>query len=379
MVTLASFRREIELAPSVAYLNNAATSPTPRFVRRAVVAYEEDRSRRAEAGWDDWVRDVEAARVSTARYFRARAQEVAFLWNTGAGINTTAHMIPWRRGDEVVTNDLEFPSNLLPWRRLAARGVKVRVLKVRGDALDPGHLLDAIGPKTRLVALSWVSYRNGQRFALKPISEAVHRQGGFLFVDSIQGAGALRPDFAGDGIDFLANGGHKWLMAPFGVGCFLVRKELVGEFDPPFVGWQGLEDNEDFRPENQTFASTARRFEIGNLNYGGIAGWRASVEALQELLGAERRILANTQRLLDALDEARIATTTPRERDGHAGIVCARVAQPVECVAALATKRINASVRGSTVRLSPHFWATDEELDRAVAELARWQSRRGKA
>lgn len=375
MFSVATFRQHLSLPRGLVYLNTAATSPTPDFVRKAMLEYEEDRARRAEQGWDDWVRAIDEARQATAAFFRGRTDEVAFVSNTGHGINTVANMIPWDRDAEVVASDLEFPSNLLPWRRLRAKGVRLRIVRSGRDGLSVDRFTRAINRRTQLVALSWVSFLNGQRFPLRQIADAAHRHDASLLVDAIQGAGALRPDFRRDEIDFLACGGHKWLMAPFGVGALLVRRDLIRAHEPAYVGWYGLEDNEDFSSENTSLASTARRYEIGNLNFGGVAGWRASMESFLRLDGFERKVLANAGTLMDGLDDAGIEVVTPREPDAHAGIVCAAVPRPAQAVEFLAKRNIVTSLRGKCVRFSPHFWNAPQDLETATDALVAWASK----
>lgn len=378
MLSLATFREHLDLPKDLVYLNTAATSPTPDFVRKAMGKYEEDRARRAEQGWDDWVRAIDDSRKATAAFFRARSDEVAFVSNTGHGINTVANMISWDRGAEIVTSDLEFPSNLLPWRRLRAKGVRLKVVRSGRDGLNVDRFVRAINRRTQLVAISWVSFLNGQRFPLREIAEAAHRRDADLFVDAIQGAGALRPDFRDDEIDFLACGGHKWLMSPFGVGTLLVRRDLIRAHEPAYVGWYGLEDNDDFSPDNTKLASTARRYEIGNLNFGGVAGWRASMEAFVQLEGFEQKVLENAGALMDGLDDAGIEVATPRDQDAHAGIVCAALPKASQAVEFLAKRNIVTSLRGNYVRLSPHFWNTHKDLEAAMDALESWVSKSGR-
>ena len=373
MTSWESFRQGLDLDPTLTFLNTAATSPTHRATREAMRRFEADRGRRAEEGWDDWVRDVEGARVATAKYFGSRPDEVAFLGNTSQGVNTAAYMLPWRRGDEVVVNELEFPSNLLPWQRLEHQGVRIRMVPARRGVVAVEDLEAAVGKRTRLLALSWVGYQNGQRFPLRRLADAIHDRDGLFFVDAIQGAGALRPGFADNKVDLLACGGHKWMMAPFGVGAFLVRHELVQHIAPPFPGWQSREDPDDFGITNHTWAKTARRYEMGNLNYGGIAGWRASIDAIGSVEDAERRVHALATHVLELASEQGLESATPLDEAERAGITILRVRDAAGAKAHLATLGISVSVRAQGIRVSTHFWNTEDEVAACVDALASWQ------
>lgn len=336
-----------------------------------MAGFEQDRGRRAELGWDDWVRGADRARATTARYFRARPEEVAFTKNTGDGINLIAGAVAWRRGDEVVTVANEFPSLVLPWKRLARRGVRLRVVPAQGSYVDPGAIEEAITSRTRLVALSWVLYGTGQRFPIRDLTRAAHQKGAQVLVDAIQGAGALRPDFSGWGSDYLVCGGHKWLMAPFGVGTLIVRREHLPRLTPPAVGWWSREDPDDFSPGNDRLARSARRFEVGNLAYGTIAGWNQSLRLLLSLRGGEAQVLAHSDRLVEAALERGWSLVTPESRRERAGIVTLRVSRLSASARRLERRRIMVSVRGDGLRISPHFWNLRQELDEFIAVVGR--------
>lgn len=364
MTSPEAFRRWIPIPRSHAYLNTAATAPTPDPVRKAMAAYELDRACRAEEGWDDWVRQVTEARRVTARYFEARPEEVAFVSNTGHGINTVAHMLPWKPGDEIVTDALEFPSNRLPWLQLRKRGVRVKTIGGPEGPIDVDAMAKAVTERTRLVAVSWVSYKNGQVLDLAPLAEAVHAKGGYLLVDTIQAAGAIRPRFRRDEMDFLANGGHKWMMAPFGVGTFLVRRALLSEFEPPFVGWANRPESEPYTSDAANWMPTAGRFEMGNLNFGGVMGWKAAVGAVQGVESGPRTVLRRSRRAMELADELGIPVVTPRS--AHAGIVSLKVPDAQAAKAFLQREGVSVAKRGDWMRVSTHFWTSE-------ADLAKWR------
>jgi cysteine desulfurase / selenocysteine lyase len=369
MTTHDEFRRGLPATERYTYLNTAATSPTHEKVRAAMMAFEEDRARQAERGWDGWMDDINGVRKATAWFFECQPEEVALLKNTSDAINQVAGSIPWRQGDEVVTTDLEFPSNVLVWQQLARRGVTTKIVKSRQGRLHEEDVVKAISKKTRLVTFSSVAFSTGQRLDIQRIVEAAKERGAETLVDVIQGAGAVDTSFSKWGVDYLACGGHKWLMAPFGVGVLIMRKDLIPERTPDAVGWYGLEDAETYTPENTKLSDTARRFEIGNLNYGGFAGWRAALGILTTVPNREERVLKLSGLLIDRLAKSGIKAVTATSPKYRAGIVSVPSKDVEGAVLHLRKQNVLVAARGPYVRLSTHFWNTEEEVETAARLL----------
>jgi selenocysteine lyase/cysteine desulfurase len=369
MTTAEQFRQGVPAAERWTYLNTAATSPTHEKVRAAMASFEEDRARRGEHGWDDWMDEVGGVRKVTSWFFECEPEEVALMKNTSDGIATVADGIQWKRGDEVVTTDQEFPSNILPWRQLKDRGVTLRIVESRNGLVREEDVERALSDRTRLLTFSSVFFTTGQALDIKRLTAVAHDRGAEVLVDAIQGAGAVQTSFRGWDVDYLACGGHKWLMAPFGVGTLLVRRSLVESLKPTHVGWYGLADNEDYTPRNQDLARTARRFEVGNLNLGGLAGWRAALGTLTTVPDRQERVRDLSGRLVDTFRSAGLKPVTPAAEKERAGIVSVPVKDVGEAVAALRTLRILVAARGPYVRFSPHFWNTQDEVLAAADAL----------
>lgn len=369
MTTPQEFRRGIPAAERYTYLNTAATGPTHEKVRAAMASFEDDRARHGDRSWDQWMDDIEGVRKVTAWFFECDEDEVALTKNTSDGIGEIAGAIDWKRGDEIVTTDLEFPSNILPWRRLKRYGVDLKIVRSRKGEIREEDVERALSDKTRLLTFSSVAFSTGQRLDVRRLAKAAHERGAEVLVDVIQGAGAVNTSFKDWDVDYLACGGHKWLMAPFGVGTLLVRKELIEDLEPMSVGWFGLENNEDFSVDNETLASTARRFESGNLNFGGLAGWRAALGILTTVPEREKRVLDLGARLMNKLRAAGIKAVTPNEPGRRAGIVSVEVKDIEEAVVALQKRRMLVASRGPYIRFSTHFWNTADEVLEAADVL----------
>jgi selenocysteine lyase/cysteine desulfurase len=230
------------------------------------------------------------------------------------------------------------------------------------------------------VAISHVEYVNGFRHDLRAISEIAHKHGAYLIVDAIQSAGAMQIDVKRDNVDFLASACYKWLLGPTGAGYLYVRRELIEKLEPPFVGWASVEpevfETIDFWDIwSLKLPTRASRFEIGSPSYMSFIG---ATEALKILLdfgigNIEKRILKLTDHLIRGLKDLGLRLQTPEEAQCRSGIALTKTDKPRELAEDLRKKGIIASARAHGLRVSPHFYNTEEEVDRLVEEVGKWQ------
>ena len=159
---------------------------------------------------------------------------LAFLSTSSEGVNLLAHGLKWRSGDNVVVCDVEFPSDTLPWTRLEELGVEVRVVPNQNWLISLADLERAIDDRTRVVAVSDVSYFTGQRLPMKELSKIVRSTNALLSMDSTHAAGAIavQADYA----DILVASCYKWLLGTHGESIFYWNRERLPELEPPFVG-----------------------------------------------------------------------------------------------------------------------------------------------
>lgn len=364
-----ALREQIPASREGIYLDNAATSPLPDGVREAV---SDSMARRAKGGegffWDA-VERSEATRGRIATHLGVRPEGIAFMKNTGEGLNHVARSMPVASGQNVVTTALEFPSNLLPWRSLERDGVELRIALPDdgGLGVSPQGLAQEVDADTAAVTVSWVTFQTGYRHDLEEMAKIAHEQDALFIVDGIQGLGALAPPPM-DVVDAFACGGHKWLMAPFGIGFLYLRPGLAREWEPDHVGWWSLEDNETFSPENTELADSARRFEIGNLSFDLINGLDAAFALLPEATKTEARVLELAGRLHQGLDALPGKVSSPALDAKRSGIVLWRRDEDAQRMhQRLAAAGVSVSLRAGALRFSPHCWATEEEIERVLA------------
>jgi selenocysteine lyase/cysteine desulfurase len=368
-------RRLFPVTERFAYMNHAATGPTPRPVSEALHTFDQARAMLGSEASGTWKALTERAREKVARLINAHPDEVAFTKNTPEGLSFVAGGLPWKDGDNLVTTRLEFPANVYPWLNLRDRGIEVRFVEPRGERLPARDILDAIDGRTRLVALSWVEFSNGFRNDLAAVGEGCRARGAHLAVDAIQGLGALRCDVAALRIDFLAAACHKWMLGPMGLGLFYCRRELLDTLRLIEMGQSSVTPRESWLDYTVEVQPTAARFEPGALNWPALAGLEAILDLMEGVGRAtiEAEVLGLTDRLIAGLERRGYLLKTskvPAERSGIVSFNHPRM-PPAEIEARLKAAGVVVCVREGAVRVSPHFYNTIEEIDHLLEALPR--------
>jgi selenocysteine lyase/cysteine desulfurase len=355
------------------YQNHAFSAPLPTFVVEAMQTYLQHASSSGYIG-GGFYKHAEEVRRLAAELINANSDEVTFVKNTSEGLNFVANGMAWKNGDNVVTANVEFPSNMYPWMNLQSRGVKVRTVMEEGGRIPIDGLIEAIDSRTRLVAISSVQYASGFRTDLASLGEHCVSKGVFLCVDAIQSLGAMPIDVKGMHIDFLSADGHKWLLGPEGVGLFYVSKEIQGHLRPSCVGWASVKDPSDFDHYHPELSDTIKRFDSGSYNLAGIYGLGASLKMLLDV-GVDnicRRLMFLTDRLVDGLRDKGYRVFSSRERAEASSIVAfssdVHDHDTVQKHLQAEHRLVIASRRGK-LRASPHFYNSEKEIDQLVEVL----------
>jgi cysteine desulfurase / selenocysteine lyase len=367
------FRRQMPVTERWAYFDHAAVAPLPAGARDALVRYAQQAADEGDTVWPIWNRRVEAVRGLGARLVAADPDEIALVRNTTEGISLVAEGFPWQEGDNVVTLDNEFPSNQYPWMNLASRGVETRRVATQGGRVDLARLAEACDQRTKIVSVSWVGYASGWRIDPAEVADMVHARGALLFVDAIQGLGAFPIDVHAAGIDFLAADGHKWLLGPEGAGLLYVGKQHLDRLRPLGVGWHSVVQTFDYTNVELNLKPTAARYEGGSANVAGFLGLAESLELLLKL-GVDaigRRILEITDLACARLVEAGCSVASLREGKHRSGIVLFEVPgqDPLSVVAHLAREGVVVRCRGGKLRISPHAYVDETDVERLIAAI----------
>jgi len=374
MESIDKVRRWFPVTRNKVFLNHAAQSPLPKPVADAICKYAEDFSNFGDTSieWNN------GGKTLFAKLIGAKPEEIALIENTSMGMNIAANVLHYPPGSKIVTTDLEYPSVVYPWLRRSL-GVKVHYVKNVNGKILLDDVEKAVDDKTVAVAVSHVEYVNGFRNNLRAISEIAHKHGAYLIVDAIQSAGAIPIDVKRDDVDFLATACYKWLLSPPGAGYLYVKGELIEKFEPPFVGWASVKpevfETIDFWDIwSLRLSETASRFEVGSPSFISFVG---AAEALKMILNfgienIEGRILKLTDYLIASIKNLGLKLFTPEEKQYRSGIVLFKIQKPQELVAKLRQKGIVVSARAHGIRVSPHFYNTEDEIDKLVEEIKKW-------
>ena len=367
------FRRQMPVAAKWAYLDHAAVSPLTGPAHTALNQWANDAVGNGAAGWSDWSRQVEDLRGLSARLIGAQPEEIALVPNTTAGIGLVAEGFPWQAGDNVVTLADEFPSNQYPWMNLADRGVETRRVPTDEGRADLDRLAAACDDRTRIVAVSWVSYSSGWRNDLDRLAEIAHGCGALFFLDAIQGLGVLPLDVSRTAVDFLSADGHKWLLGPEGAGIFFTRREHLERLRPIGVGWHSVVHFHDFTRIELELKQSAERYEGGSQNMAGMIALGASMELLLGF-GVEAiagRIVEVTDLACRGLEEIGAVIYSDRRPRRKSGIVAFEMpgrdpqALREHCLA----RGIVLSCRSGRLRISPHAYNDASDIERMINSL----------
>ena len=362
------------------FFNHAGVAPLPRVAGDAMRKYAAEAERGAYLG-AGWYRDIEHLRESAAKLINASKGEIAFVKNTSEGISIVANGIDWQWGDRIVTTNVEYPANIYPWMEVVRnRGAKLVMIEEETDEHGRRHvpvekILAAVADKrTKILTLSHVEYASGQRHDLAKIGAFCREHDTLFCVDAIQSMGVLPIDVRAMHIDYLSADGHKWMLGPEGAGIFFCRNELVERTRPLMIGWMNVVDAMQYGSYDYTLRPDAGRFECGTHNMAGLLGLKAAIDLLASLqTGAvSGRLFELTSYLIDGLHGKGYQVISPRDKWQWSGIVSfTSAAHNHDEVARMLRKdfQIEVAVREGRLRVSPHLYNTEAEIDRLVRHL----------
>lgn len=362
---------EFTVDPNIIYLNHAAVAPWPKRTGAAIAGFVQENLTQGASQYPRWSLEQKRLRERAMVFLNAVSpREIGLVKNTSEAISFVASGLEWQPGDNVVGTSEEFPSNRIPWEALAVKGVEYRAADISGT--DPeGSILASMDQNTRLLAVSSVQYASGFRLNLERLGMACHQRGILFMVDAIQSLGAFPMDVRSIQADFVMADGHKWLLAPEGLGIFYVSERVIEAIQPSQYGWHMVENAGDYDTKSWSPALSARKFECGSPNMLGIHGLSASLSVLMEegMDNVSRLILERTHRIVELVSkDPRLELLSSRKPERLSGIVLFKHrATPDAAVwSHLKAHQVICAIRGGGIRFSPHFYTPLEQLETAV-------------
>lgn len=370
-------QREFPVTRGKIFLAHAGVCPLPARVANAISAY----ARQSTLGDQETL--IPAFRMDTtrelaARLLHAKASEIAFVGPTSLALSFVAAGIKFKPHNNVVVYYDDYPSNVYPWMALFHKGVEVRFLNIRDlGRIRPVDVIGQVDEQTRLVALASNHFVAGYRLDLNAIGAALHDRGILFCVDGIQTVGAFPTTV--EHIDFLAADSHKWMLGPCGAGILHVRESLQDSLRPQVHGWNNIKCPDFIAQPELAYQPGARRYEAGSANILGLVGLHAALELILEL-GVDTiatELLRKREWLVPAILETGFKVLNAAVPPSALSSIIS-LHHPERDMAALHRKLEEASIITSLradrdgrkfLRLSPHYYNTDEELHKLVAAL----------
>jgi cysteine desulfurase / selenocysteine lyase len=361
-----------------AWLNCAHQGPLPLVAVAAAERALADKAAPHRMGDEAFAEVPRRLKAVLGRLVGVPAEEVILGNSTTYGLQLLVQGLDWRAGDEVLLVDGDFPATIVPWLPLAERGVRVRLLRPEGGVLDAGQLAAELTPATRLFCTSWVFSFTGHAVDLAALGQVCRRAGVTFVVNGSQAVGARPLDLAELPVDALVSCGFKWLCGPYGTGFCWLAPDLLASLTYRPAYWLGHLGQDDLGQEAayrlRDGVGAAAYDVFGTANFLTFRPWTASVEYLLGL-GIDRvaaRDQALVERFLQGLDPDRYRLVSPGQGPRRSTLVVFghhRPERTPELYRRLEAAGVDVAFRRGRLRVSPHLYNTDADLDRALEVL----------
>ena len=375
MDALLSWREEFPILGHTTYMISHSLGAMPRRAADRVAEYAETWATRGIRAWEEgwWEMPVTVGNLVGA-IIGAGEGEVVMQQNVAVCQQIVTSCFDWSgRRNKLVTEGLNFPSNDYNYHGLERQGAEVvKVASPDGMTLPVERVLDAIDDRTQLVSVSHVAFRSSYLQDTRAIVERAHAVGAMVVVDLYQAAGAAPVHVREWNVDFAVGGSVKWLCGGPGAGYLYVRRDLWETLRPAATGWMAHEQPFAFEGGPIRFAHNAFRFLNGTPNVPGLYAARSGYEIVNAIgvPAIREKSLRQTARLMELADEAGIRVNTPRDPARRGGVVILDVPDGPAVTRELGRREVLVDYRpGAGIRIAPHFYTTDDEVEHTVAEI----------
>ncbi|MDP9050424.1 MAG: aminotransferase class V-fold PLP-dependent enzyme [Acidobacteriota bacterium] len=373
---LLKWRDEFPILAHTTYMISHSLGPMPRRAQTALAEFTQTWATRGIRAWEEgwWQMPVTCGDL-IGRIIGAPQGRIVMHQNVSICQTIVTSCFDWSgQRNKLVTDGLNFPSNDYIYHGLERQGARiVSVASTDGMTVPLERILEAIDEETLLVSVSHVAFRSSYLQDLAAIAAKAHEVGALIVGDLYHSAGIVSVDVVGLGLDFAVGGSVKWLLGGPGAGYLYVREGLGERLQPAATGWAAHVSPFEFREGAIEYAPDIRRFLNGTPNVPAMYSARSGYEIVNEI-GVEAiraKSQRQTQKLIALADEAGIAVRSPRDPAIRGGTIILDVANGAEVAAELGRRQILVDYRpGAGVRIAPHFYTSDEEIEHTVRELA---------
>jgi len=375
-----AFNRRREEFPTLAsgiHLLSHSLGPMPRAARDSMMAYSEAwEHHTGEDAWAaSWWELSQTVGDRIAHLLGGAAGSVQIQPNTSIALSSVVSCFEFAKAkrNKIVTSALDFPSMGYIWDAQRRLGAQVEIVASDDNVVVPiERMLAAIDETTLLVAISHVSFRSSFRVEVEPIVECAHRMGALVLLDVYQSAGTVPLAAEHWGVDFMIGGTIKWLCGGPACGYLYVRPDLQRELKPRLTGWVAHAEPFDFAPAPMNYDNSVRRFAQGTPSipalYSALPGLQIVAEVGVDRIARESR--RRTQRMVDFAFEQGWTVNSPADVDRRGGSVMIGVTDGAAMVRDLAGRKVFVDSRpGAGLRISPHFFNNDDEVEEALSVL----------
>ncbi len=368
------YRPEFPIFRSAVYLNTCSLGALCRRARAALREFADLWDRWGAAAWyEHWLAAAQEVRADFARLVAASDEETALAPSISAALASVVSALDFRARPKVVTTELDFPT--VVYHFLARRDLDVEPVVLRspdGVSVPLDAFAGAIDERTALVATSHVYYTTGAIQDVAAIARLAHAKGALCLIDAYQSTGQLPVNARELGVDILLSGALKWLLGGQGLAFLFVRRQLGERLSPTTVGWFGVEGQFEFDVGALRLRNDARRFEMGTPAVPTLYMARAGLRLVSEI-GVERirrRVASLTEDLRARALDAGFSVRGAGDAAARSAIVMIEHPEPAAAVGRLMAGGVIADHRPGAVRLSPHFYNTTADNERAIALLS---------
>ena len=358
-----------------AYLINNSLGAMPRQVYDSLKAYADAWAEEGVVAWKKWLPMVAQTAEMIGRIIHAPQGTMIMHQNVSTLISILISGLDFGRRNKVVLTELNFPSVVYNWMAQRERGAEIHTVRSRdGLTIEAEDLVKAIDSRTAAVSLDLVLFRSSALIDVAPVIEAAHRHGAVVVLDAYQGTGAVPIDVRALDVDFLVGGSVKWLCGGSGAAYLYARRDLIEKYQPTVTGWFSDKRPFDFRVGEIDYAEDAHRFMGGTPSvpalYAARAGYeiigRVGVEAIRE------KSKRQTELLVELAREQGLKVNTPLDPQRRGGTVCVDFEFSEDASDKLIERGFIIDWRPSGgIRISPHFYNSDEECRAIMKEIRR--------